>query len=261
MEYSEYKKISDDYHLRFARYNRIKKAILIKYFKYYHRLLVIGQENIPDGPAILAPNHPGGMELDIFALEYCGHKTREITTLVVESWHFLNHAWGRWYVGGGIPLWMTGGLRYDYTDPYLKEGGEKYPGIICIYPEGNVPHFRDRNSVFKYFPGVVRLALHYRAPIIPVALINFSEACPVVKIIPKEKMPDDIICLPFAFPLKLRIEYGKPVYLDEYYGRRLSKAEEFWIANEIVKPAYVDLRQKYHRMDVKPVDVEMKKPD
>jgi 1-acyl-sn-glycerol-3-phosphate acyltransferase len=261
MEYSEYKKISDDYHSEFARYNRIKKAILKKYFKYYHRLEVIGQDNIPDGPAILAPNHPGGMELDIFALEHCGHKTREITTLIVESWHFLNHAWGRWYVGSGIPLRIAGGLRYDYTDPYLKEGGEHYPGIVCTYPEGNVPHFRNRNSVFKYFPGVVRLALNYRAPIIPVALINFSEACPVVKIIPKEKQPDDIICLPFAFPLKLWIEYGEPIYLDKYYGRQLTKTEEFWIANEVVKPAHIKLRQKHHSIDVRPVDVEMKRPE
>lgn len=260
MDYASYKKISDEYHKKFAQYNRIKKAIFKKYFKYYHRLEVIGKENIPEGPALLAPNHPGGMELDIFALEHCGHDTREITTLIVQSWHFINHPWGRWYVGGGIPLWTSGGLRYDYIDPFLKKGGELYPGLVCIYPEGNVPHFRDRHTVAKYFPGVARLAIHYRCPVIPVALINFSEACPVVKIITREKGPDDIICLPFAFPLKLRIEYGEPVYLDEYYGKKLTKAEEYWIANEIIKPAHVKLRERYHRIEVRPVDVEMKRP-
>ncbi len=260
MDYAEYKKISDEYHRKFSCYNRIKKAILKKYFKYYHRLEVIGKENIPEGPAILAPNHPGGMELDIFALEHCGHDTREITTLIVQSWHFMNHPWGRWYVGGGLPLWTSGGLRYDYIDPYLKKGGERYPGLVCIYPEGNVLHFKDRHSVTKYFPGVARLAIHYRCPVIPVALINFSEACPVVKIIPREKGPDDIICLPFAFPLKLRIEYGAPIYLDEYYGKKLTKAQEYWIANEIIKPAHVRLREKYHKIEVRPVDVEMKRP-
>jgi 1-acyl-sn-glycerol-3-phosphate acyltransferase len=260
MEYSDYKKISDAHHKKFARYNHIKKTILKKYFKYFHRIEVIGKENIPKGPAILAPNHPGGMELDIFALEVCGHPQREITTLIVDSWHFMNHAWGRWYVGGGIPLFMKGGLKYEYIDPYLKAGGEHYPGLVCIYPEGNVPHFKYRNTISKYFPGVVRLALNYRVPIIPVALINFSEACPVVKIFPNDGKPDDILCLPFAFPLKLKIEYGQPVYLDEYYDRDLSKAEEFWIANEIVKPSHVKLREKYHSIEVKPVDVAMKKP-
>lgn len=260
MDYASYKKVSEEYHRKFARYNRIKKAILKKYFKYYHRLEVIGKEHIPEGPAILAPNHPGGMELDIFALEHCGHDTREITTLIVQSWHFINHPWGRWYVGGGLPLWTSGGLRYDYLDPYLKKGGERYPGLVCIYPEGNVPHFRDRHRVAKYFPGVARLAIRYRCPVIPVALINFSEACPVVKIIPREKGPDDIICLPFAIPLKLRIEYGAPIYLDEYYGKKLTKAQEYWIANEIIRPAHVRLREKYHTIEVGPVDVEMKRP-
>ena len=260
MEYGSYKKLSDEYHRKFARYNRIKNAFLKKYFRYYHRLEVTSRENLPDGPALIAPNHPGGMELDIFALELLGHENRDITTLVVESWHFINHPWGRWYVGGGIPLWTTGGLRYDFIDPYLKEGGEHFPGMVCLYPEGNVPHYRDRNTIFKYFPGIVRLALHYRIPIIPTALINFSEACPVFKIYPKEKAPQDILCLPFAFPLKLRIEFGKPVYLDKYYGLKLTKAEEYWIANEIVKPEHVKLRSKYHHVKTAPVDVEMIKP-
>jgi long-chain acyl-CoA synthetase len=260
MEYSEYKKIAEDYHLKFARYNRIKKAFLKRYFRYFHRLEVIGRENIPEGPALLAPNHPGGMELDIFALGNCIFEHREITTLVVEYWHFMNHAWGRWYVGGGIPLWTTGGLRYEFIDPYLKGGGENYPGLVCLYPEGNVPHFRDRNKVFKFFPGVVRLAIHYRIPIVPVVMVNFSEACPVIKIYPKKNAPQDILCLPFAFPLKLKIEFGKPVYLDDFYGREFTKAEEYWIANEVVKPEFVKLRQRHNKIDVMPVDVEMRCP-
>ena len=260
MDYPTYKKHSDEYHRKFARYNKFKIAFLKKYFRYFHRLEVIGRENIPDGPAILAPNHPGGMELDIFAVSYCAHEKREPVTLIVEDWHFINHAWGRWYVGSGLPLGVPGGISHEYTDPYLKDGGENYPGLICIFPEGKVPHLRDRHSVFNYFPGVVRLALYYKVPVLPVALINFAEACPVIKIFNHDKKPDDILCLPFAFPLKLKIEIGKPIYLNDYYDKQLGKAEEFWIANEIIRPAHIKIREKYYKIDVKPVDTIMAPP-
>ncbi len=253
MDYQTYKMLSNEYHRKFAVYNKFKIAFLKKYFRYFHRLEVIGRENIPDGPAILAPNHPGGMELDIFAVSYCTHEKREPVTLIVDDWHFINHAWGRWYVGSGLPLGVPGGISHEYTDPYLKEGGENYPGLICIYPEGNVPLLKDRHTVFKYFPGVVRLALHYKVPVLPVALINFAEACPVVKLFKKDNKPDDILCLPFAFPIKLKMEIGEPLYLNEYYDKSLSKAEEFWIANEVIRPAHIKLREKHHRVDVKPV--------
>jgi hypothetical protein len=61
-------------------------------------------------------------------------------------------------------------------------------------------------------------------------------------------------------PLKLKMEIGEPVYLNNYYDKQLGKAEEFWIANKIIRPAHIKLREKHHKVDVKPVHRVMTAP-
>lgn len=260
MDYSTYRALADDYHQRFKRYNAAKERFLKYYFLIFHRLEVIGLANIPDGPAIIAPNHAGGYDLDLLAITYCAHPTRKVTPLIVHTWHFVNSAWGKYFIGAGLPLWTSGGLRYEYTDPYLEEGGENFPGLICIFPEGNIPTFPNRYVVDKYFPGVVRLALRYKVPIIPTAMVGFAEANPILKLIPRDKAPDDIIPFPFPLPWKLKIEFGKPIYLDAYYGCNLSKPEEYWIANEIIRVKHADLFRQHQPAILKPVDVPLQEP-
>jgi len=260
MDYKNYNRQEQAYHQKFDRYNQIKARVLQYYFKFYHRLEVTGLANIPDGPAILAPNHSGGLDLDLLAITFCAHPYRQITPLITEGWHFINHVWGKYVIGAGLPLWTEGGLNYDYFNPYLEKGGKFFPGLLCIFPEGNIQSYCKRHTVGKYFPGVVRLSLRYKVPVIPTALIGFAEANPALKIIPHKGKPDDILCLPFPLPLKLKIDFGEPIYLDEYYGMNLSKAEEYWVANEIISARHVRLLEKYYPIEVEPVDVPMKRP-
>jgi len=225
-----------EYRSKFRRYNRIRKAFFKGYFKIYHRLSVDGLQNIPEGPAILAANHSGGFDLDSLAISTSGHRERDVMILFWDKYHFLNNLWGRYVIGDSIPLWLTGGIRYEYIDPFLKPSGESYPGLVCMFPEGRSLLFSERKELCTFYPGVIRLALHYKVPIVPTAMIGFHYACPVLFSKRHPNKPDDpIVYLPFTIPWKLRIEYGKPIYLEEYYDRKLTKEEEFDLANNIVK--------------------------
>jgi len=254
MEFDVKRKDILAYETRFAAYNRVRKSLLRTWLRVWHRFEVIGLENIPDGPALIAANHGGGFDLDIMALGDCCHPTRPIHTLIDVNWHFLNHWWGRYFIGGGIPLWTRGGIRWEYLDPYLKPGGGQYPGLVAIFPEGHSGTFRNRHVLWPFFPGVVRIAVKYRVPIVPTAMIGFHYAVPILTEKNRDHGPNDIFFLPFAFPAKLKAEFGKPFELTEYYDKSLSRSEEFQIANEVVHPRVAALLAKHQKVDVTPAE-------
>jgi len=262
VDYNSYKKISKNYKEDFEKYNRRKITIMSWYYKIFHRLEVIGLENIPLGPAVLAANHSGGYDLDLFAISHYLHPRREVTPLIVNTWHFSENWWGKYFIGAGVPLWTQGGLRYDYIDPYLKDEGDNFPGLMCIFPEGYIQSFKKRNTLAMFYPGVVRIALKYKVPIVPVAMIGFQWACPVLGHTKVEKGPDDIFFLPLTFPAKLKMVIGKPLLLEKYYDQNLSKEEEFWIANNLVRNSLGETMKNHVSVSYDEViEYEMKEPE
>jgi 1-acyl-sn-glycerol-3-phosphate acyltransferase len=243
-----------DYERRFAKYNRRRGAVVRWWLKHYHRFKVRGIENVPDGPALLAANHGGGFDLDIMALGECCHPTRPIQPLIDVSWHFVNHWWGRYFIGRGIPLWTRGGIRWEFIDPYLQAGGARYPGLVAIYPEGHSGVFRQRRTLWPFFPGVVRIALRYRAPIVPVGLVGFHYAAPILHEIKRDHGPNNIVFLPFAFPAKLHAVFGKPFELSEFYGQTLTRDEEFRVANDVVRPRVAELLREFGPVELAPAE-------
>ncbi len=252
MEYSEFQQIEKDYHTKFETYNRRKKNFFKWYFKLYHRLEIRGIENIPDGPALIIPNHAGGYDLDLLALSHFAVPEREVTPMIIHSWHYTGHWWGRWYVGAGLPLFQGKGMQYDYYNPYLKPGGEKFPGLMVLFPEGNIKTFGERHRLGKFYPGVFRIARKYQIPLIPAAMIGFGKASPVMKAIHHEGRPDDVAIFPFTLPKKLIIEFGKPIFMNKHYDLSYSKEEEFEIANEEIRPQLHELLRKYHNTECDP---------
>jgi 1-acyl-sn-glycerol-3-phosphate acyltransferase len=248
------------YQRRFARYNRIKRGWFRRYFRLYHRLEVRGIDRIPEGAALIAANHSGGFDLDIVALSHFAHPERPIHVLIAQDWHYLNSPWGRYYIGGGIPLWTQGGMRWEYIDPYLDRDGGRFPGLVAIYPEGNSNTFPRRHVLGTFFPGVVRIALRYRVPIVPTAMIGFCNASPIFWEIERDHTANDAICLPFTLPVKLKIEFGEPLELSDYYGMSLNRQEEYWVANEVVRPRLAELMCRNTRVELAGVDVPMKRP-
>ncbi len=250
-EYKRNLERMDRYRSEFAGYNEKRKAFFRAYFKYYHRLEVIGASSVPAGPALIVARHGGGFDLDIVSLSDCALPDRPIHGLIASDWHFLFSKWGRYWVGGGIPLWTRGGVRWEYIDPYLKEGGQMYPSLVSIYPEGHSGTFRDRHSLHKFFPGVVRIALRYRVPLVPTAMVGFHYASPILGEIERDHGPNDPLILPFTLPAKLKIEFGQPFELEEYYGSSLTREEEYEVANRVVRPRLFELMAKHGPADAR----------
>ena len=236
----------------FEKWNRRKEIFFKWYFRLYHRLEIRGRENIPDGPAVIIPNHAGGYDLDLLALTFFSLPGRKVTPLIIHSWHYAHHWWGRWYVGAGLPLYPGRNMQYDYFDDYLKPGGENYPGLMVLFPEGNIKGFSERHHLGKFYPGALRLALKYQVPLIPAAMVGFAEASPVVKVIEHENRPDDLVIFPFTLPKKLVVEFGEPVSLESHYDFSYSKEEEFKIINTEVRPRLASLLEKYYPVTCDP---------
>lgn len=247
--------------MKYETFRKYRKILFREYFRFYHRLEVRGLTKIPKGAAVIAPNHGGGYDLDIIAISQFCHPSREIHVLIMDKYHYLNSMWGRYWTAGGIPLWLTGGIRWQYLTPYLHPTGSQYPGLVCMFPEGHSGLFIKRHVLNKFFPGVVRIALMYQVPIVPVASIGFHKISPILKEYPQEHgPPDPILFSLIPFPFKIIIEFGAPISLDQYYGMNLSKEEESWIANQIIRPKVAEIMRKYVRIELAKIDLKIKKP-
>ncbi len=248
--------------MKYETFKCIRKFLFGQYLKFYHRLEVKAVENIPKGAAVIAANHSGGYDLDIVVISDFCHPSREIQVLIMDKYHYMYSMWGRYWVASGIPLWLSGGIRWQYINPYLDKKGSKYPGLVCMFPEGHSGLFQKREILNKFFPGVVRIALKYKVPIIPTATYGFQRAIPILKEYPQEHgPPDPILFSLIPFPVKLIVEFGEPIKLNDYYNMKLTKEEEYWIANEIIRPKVAQLRAKYTEVILAKVDVKMKKPE
>ncbi len=246
--------------MKFETYNKVRKFLYDLYFKFYHRLKVIGVKNIPNGPALVVSNHTGGAGLDILIISNYCHPTRNIQALIWERAYYIHSIYGKLVVGSGIPLWIQGGIRWKYINPYLHPKGSQYPGLVCMFPEGRTGSFAKRHTINQFFPGVVRIALKYKVPIVPVAQMGLHKVTPILKEIPKAHAPDGNIMSLINFPFKVTVEFGKPFELNEYYDSQLSKEEETWIANMIIRPKIADIRRKYTKVELARVELKMKKP-
>lgn len=245
----------------YKTFQKMHNFLFRYYFKFYHRFEVRGIEHIPKGAALIAPNHSGGFDLDIVAISHCCHPMREIQVLIMDKYHYINSAWGRYWVAGGIPLWLQGGIRWQYLNPYLHEKGSRYPGLVCIFPEGQSGLFQRRHVLNKFFPGIVRVALRYKVPILPVASVGFHKVSPIFKEYKQEHgPPDPILFSLIPLPFKIIIEFGKPFELTEFYDKMLTKEEEWWIANRIIRPKVAHLLGKHTKFELAKVDVKMKDP-
>lgn len=81
-------------------------------------------------------------------------------------------------------------------------------GAVAVFPEGT----RSRDGRLQPFRrGAARMALLAHAPVLPAGILGTFEALPPGALLPK--------------PVKLRVRFGRPFELEEYYGRRLTEAD------------------------------------
>ncbi|MBR4173081.1 MAG: 1-acyl-sn-glycerol-3-phosphate acyltransferase, partial [Clostridia bacterium] len=84
--------------------------------------------------------------------------------------------------------------------------------VMMLFPEGKRI---DKGEIVPAKPGVALFATHAKVPVMPIK-----------------------ICGEYKFMHKIKVIYGKPIYLDEYYGKKLGSDELTAISQDILDKIY-----------------------
>jgi len=197
-------------------------------YEKYWRVAARGARNVPrSGPTILVANHSGAIPFDATmiacALDEAHHPrpTRFLYDRFVEDLPWIPQLYRR---AGGVVASHANAER-------LLEKGE----LVGLFPEGVsglAKLYSERYVLQSFSTGFVRLALRYRAAIVPVAVVGAEEIYPLVgrmrgvgKLLGVPYLP----VTPFfpllgplgmiPLPTKWMIRFGKPMVLG-IPGRR-----------------------------------------
>jgi 1-acyl-sn-glycerol-3-phosphate acyltransferase len=187
-------------------------------YERYFRVDSQGAEQIPaEGPAILVANHGGVLPVDAAML--CLDVVRRtdpprIPRAITD--HFVR----------GLPLVSTLFARVGVVSgtrtnvKLLLERGE----LIAIWPEGvsgPAKPFSERYKLQRWNVGFAELAIRYRAPVVPVAIVGAEESWPIAarlraRVFGAPYLP--IPASPLPLPARYYLRYGEPIHLDRDYS-------------------------------------------
>ena len=205
-------------------YFALKNLLTIQY-KLMNDLKVENADIVPeDGGVIFALNHQSWADVQAFGAS-CPRRLFFVAKTMLKKWPILRHL-----------IEITGGV-YVSRAPKSKTqtSGELSEVIsllqdgkaICMFPEGTIPgeenvprhHIEPRTGLLKGRSGIIRLALEAKVPIIPVGISGTGRAFPP-EIYPRL----EVLRLPGNTPMK--VKYGQPIYLNEYYDKDLTSSAE-----------------------------------
>ena len=181
----------------------------------YFRVDSRGIENVPSqGPAILVANHGGMLPVDgaILCLDVVKRTDPPRIPRAIAD-HFVPR----------LPLVSTlmsrvgvvSGTRANVK--HLLERGE----LIAIWPEGvsgPAKPFGERYKLQRWRVGFAELAIRYRAPVVPVAIIGAEESWPLalrlreLRVFGAPYLP--IPAFPVPLPTHYHLRYGPAIRLD-----------------------------------------------
>ncbi len=183
----------------------VVKIVLKIFLLFVFRVKVEGRENVIGGGAILAANHSSNWDPVLVAatcprsLAFMGKKELFKNKLI----GFLLKKIGAFPVNRGKG--DIGAVKTALT--ILKN--EK---LMIMFPEGTRVK---RGEKIEAKPGVVMISTHSKVPVIPV---NISGN--------------------FRWMAKVKVTYGDPIYLDEYYDEKLTIEKMQDLADSIMNNIY-----------------------
>lgn len=170
------------------------------------RIKAVGNENVPlEGGCILALNHRSYLDPVLAALT-CKRKAR----FMAKSELFNNKLFGKLITSlGAFPVQRGKGDigAIKSTLSMLKE-----EQLVLMFPEGKRVLSEDDEKITRAKPGAVMIAARAKVPIQP-AYISGK----------------------VGFMQKLTVTYGEPIYLDEYYDKKLTVEELQEISDKMMK--------------------------
>lgn len=214
----------DEFGLDLKYVRRCSRTLLAFLSKYYWRIEVTGQENLlREGRAILVGTHRGFIPWDgIMAVHLVLQQTGRVP-------RFLSHP-------GLLKFSLIAGFVRKFGGVLAcEENAERilhHEELLGIFPEGVQGAFAVYRDAYKLKrfgrDSFVKLALRYRAPIIPFVTVGSVEALPVFAQIKSRRWTRfaDWPCipvstfpfLPFPLPSKWHTRFLAPVQLAERYA-------------------------------------------
>jgi len=189
------------------------KTFLLPLFKLYFRFEVIGKENIPLSPCIIAPSHQS--MLDGFLIE------ASLPYSCLKKTFFLAYTkvFGRSLLepiakyGQSILIDANKDLKHSmqYSALPLQEGNN-----LVVFPEG--ARSRDK-KLLEFRPFFAMLSKNFRVPVVPVVIDGSMEALETGKVFPK--------------PKKIRVTYLKPISPEGLSNDELTAKVKEAIESEI----------------------------
>lgn len=130
-------------------------------------VIVVGRENLPDGPAVIAANHQSAMDIPLLYV-YLPTQFRIVAKIELFKYPFMG-----WHLtrSGQIPV-DEKNVRANLKS--LQRGVEtlKHGMPLVVFPEGG----RSSDGVIKSFlSGAFYMAIKAGVPIVPVAIVGTYE--------------------------------------------------------------------------------------
>jgi 1-acyl-sn-glycerol-3-phosphate acyltransferase len=181
----------------------------------FYKVEAFGLENIPnEGRCLIIPNHSGQLPFDGMLVAYAmltnPHGARAPKAMVerfLPSVPFI----GNWLSSVGAVI----------GDPVNCDRMLDKEEAVIVFPEGvrgSNKLFKHRYQLQRFGSGFMHLAMKHDAPIIPVGVIGMEETIrsyadikPLAKFL---GMPVAPLVVPFIFPSKVFIYFGKPLYFQ-----------------------------------------------
>lgn len=181
---------------------RILKPLCRFLFFFIFRIKVVGSENIPlEGGAIMAMNHRSNWDVPIAAMA-----SKRKLRFMAKSEMFKSK-FGNWLFSslGAFPVHRGKG---DIGAIKAALGKLKDNHIIAMFPEGK------RMKKGEYTdpkPGVVMIAIKAKVPVIPTHISG-----------------------KYRWMSKITVTFGKPIYYDDFYDKKVVVEELQGLSNELM---------------------------
>jgi len=225
---------------------------LTKYlYEDFYKVETVGLENVPkEGRCLIIPNHSGQLPFDGLLVGYSlltNPNGARAPKAMVERFLPTVPFIGNWLSSVGAVI----------GDPINCERMLDNEEAIIVFPggvRGSNKLYKQRYQLQRFGSGFVHLAMNNNAPIIPVGIVGMEETIrsyadlkPLAKLLGMPVLP---LVVPFIFPSKVFIYFGKPIY----FNNDVHKESDIKERVDIVKAAIDDLlkqglarREEYQR--------------
>ncbi|MCO5248375.1 MAG: acyltransferase family protein [Chitinophagales bacterium] len=196
----------------------IKGTLGVGKFMYekFFRVEAFGLENIPkEGRVLIVPNHSGQLPLDGSLVGYAmmtNPYAPRLPKAMVERFFPTMPFVGNYLSSIGAVL----------GEPNNASSLLKKEEAVIVFPEGvrgSGKLFKDRYKLQRFGNGFMHIAMKHETPIIPAgivgceeSIISFADIKPLAKFFGIPYFP---LAIPFIFPTKVYIHFGKPLFFDK----------------------------------------------